>query len=285
MVNASRVIKYVAILGYRAYSYPLVEMRVHDINVVADLDQHRPPEPVALDGTVDGAATNSNRATQESSSQRVAAEYLKGYWTLPWPVYHLYVLATPTLTLLHVAIDLLFTIEVLQIGIIEWFLDEFGIPYERFEYYTGLLGKEVDKVLFAVMTLFLEEMVASMMIYDYTKALPALAAGSILWLVTAGIAHGIAQFYAVNLSNPIMAGYVWLSVLTISLGNIVGGLFFDRYISGGRKLAKQVASVVGKLGGRIPWSGSRIRFAWASLISLALLIGLSIFWIKTYGDY
>ncbi|MBN2228201.1 MAG: hypothetical protein JW779_01335 [Candidatus Thorarchaeota archaeon] len=35
--NASRVIKYVVLLGYRYSHYGLVDMRIHDINVVADL--------------------------------------------------------------------------------------------------------------------------------------------------------------------------------------------------------------------------------------------------------
>ena len=38
--NASRVIKYVAVLGYCYSSYDVVEMRVHDIRVVADLKKH-----------------------------------------------------------------------------------------------------------------------------------------------------------------------------------------------------------------------------------------------------
>ncbi|MHA1741898.1 MAG: hypothetical protein ACTSVD_07395 [Candidatus Thorarchaeota archaeon] len=40
--NASRVIKYVAVLGYCYSSYDVVEMRVHDINVVADFNRHDP---------------------------------------------------------------------------------------------------------------------------------------------------------------------------------------------------------------------------------------------------
>ena len=35
--NASRVIKYVVLLGYRHSYYNLVDMRIHDINVLADL--------------------------------------------------------------------------------------------------------------------------------------------------------------------------------------------------------------------------------------------------------
>ncbi len=45
----------------RAHFYPLVEMRVHDISVVADLNRHdpnaqHPNEPVAFDGTLNGKA-------------------------------------------------------------------------------------------------------------------------------------------------------------------------------------------------------------------------------------
>ncbi len=35
--NASRVIKTVVLLGYRGASYTLADMRIHDINLVADL--------------------------------------------------------------------------------------------------------------------------------------------------------------------------------------------------------------------------------------------------------
>ncbi|RLI47458.1 MAG: hypothetical protein DRO73_11650 [Candidatus Thorarchaeota archaeon] len=58
--NVSRVIKYVAVLGYCYSSYDVVEMRVHDIRVIADLNRHDPtaPDPNVLqefDGTAEGA--------------------------------------------------------------------------------------------------------------------------------------------------------------------------------------------------------------------------------------
>jgi hypothetical protein len=54
--NASRVIKYVVALGYRADSYNLVDLRIHDINVVADPNKRLPsvPDPVGSDGTSEG---------------------------------------------------------------------------------------------------------------------------------------------------------------------------------------------------------------------------------------
>ncbi len=58
-LNGVLRVKYVVILGYQYSSYNLVSMRIHDINVVADLTRHdptvqTPDEPVAYDGTVDG---------------------------------------------------------------------------------------------------------------------------------------------------------------------------------------------------------------------------------------
>ena len=91
VINASRVIKYVAILGYRAYSYPLVEMRVHDIRVVADLNRHNPnaqdpDEPVAYDGTA-GAQNDCAGAEAARYSDEVQND-VETYWTGPWPEVH-----------------------------------------------------------------------------------------------------------------------------------------------------------------------------------------------------
>lgn len=51
-----------AILGYRAYSYPLVEMRVDNINVVGGLNRYdeaapNPDKPRKLDGIAEGQLT------------------------------------------------------------------------------------------------------------------------------------------------------------------------------------------------------------------------------------
>ncbi len=84
-------------------SYTLVDMRVHDINVVTDLDQHDPnsatppptqdppaggePEPVVYDGTKGTPKLGSTFMVEdffESNSQDVQA-----YWTGWWPVLHI----------------------------------------------------------------------------------------------------------------------------------------------------------------------------------------------------
>ena len=66
--SASRVIKYVVVMGYRYCTYDLVEMRVHDIRVVADLNRHDPTatdpeEPVVYDGTERGLVTEEDQST------------------------------------------------------------------------------------------------------------------------------------------------------------------------------------------------------------------------------
>ncbi len=90
--NSSRVIKYVVTLGQRASSYTLVDVRVHDINVVADLSRHDPTapdtdEPVDYDGTIKGTATPEPEATFQTDLDKVNAE-LQLYWTGPWPELH-----------------------------------------------------------------------------------------------------------------------------------------------------------------------------------------------------
>ncbi len=92
--NASRVIKYVAILGYRYSSSDLVGMRIHDIRVVADLTRHDPTapdldEPVVYDGTADGTAQSAGRWSQAesfvASFEDLARDALELEWLGPWP--------------------------------------------------------------------------------------------------------------------------------------------------------------------------------------------------------
>ncbi|MCF2138394.1 MAG: hypothetical protein K9W43_14275 [Candidatus Thorarchaeota archaeon] len=91
--NASRVIKYVAILGYRSSSYNLVQMRIHDINVVADLNRHDPTapdpdKPVSFDGTGTGVTEQPSALVEGVSA--VLSSFLQAfdvYWDLInfWP--------------------------------------------------------------------------------------------------------------------------------------------------------------------------------------------------------
>ncbi|NWF95801.1 MAG: hypothetical protein HXY34_06630 [Candidatus Thorarchaeota archaeon] len=93
--NASRVIKYVVILGYRYQSYSLVDMRVHDVNVVADFNRHdqnspSPTEPVEEDGTCPGTAEPSDGQSVVNNIMGFVQSCLTTTWLpYPWPVLRL----------------------------------------------------------------------------------------------------------------------------------------------------------------------------------------------------
>ncbi|NWF94812.1 MAG: hypothetical protein HXY34_01585 [Candidatus Thorarchaeota archaeon] len=92
------------ILGQRVDYYSLVDMRVQDINVVADLNRHEPnapnpTEPAEHDGT--GSPTSPQQAGADVRLTQ-AARCLTVYWTGWWPLLHMVVvheLAHPQTTL------------------------------------------------------------------------------------------------------------------------------------------------------------------------------------------
>ncbi|MDF1539672.1 MAG: hypothetical protein P1Q69_12300 [Candidatus Thorarchaeota archaeon] len=113
--NASRVIKYIGILGYRYNSYNLVDMRIHDINVVCDLNEQDPNAPtlpppihdppagesqpvIESDGTSDGNIEAKSADTPEGFENDLeqAANSVRTYWTGPWPECHIEVDNAPT---------------------------------------------------------------------------------------------------------------------------------------------------------------------------------------------
>ncbi|NWF96572.1 MAG: hypothetical protein HXY34_10575 [Candidatus Thorarchaeota archaeon] len=119
--NASRVIKYVVILGYRYQSYSLVDMRVQGINVVADFNRHdqnspSPTEPVESDGTANGAAECHGGAQALFEAKLgEAANMVSLYWTGWWPTLHFVVqreLMTDVVISIHLAVDILGNVEI-----------------------------------------------------------------------------------------------------------------------------------------------------------------------------
>ncbi len=118
--NASRVIKYVSIFTIRYASYGMVELRVHDIKVVADLTRHDPnaPDPDVpqkYDGTGEGA---NNELLAEPTTQ--SAESNIQVWWDPdswWPILHEmaeFCIATIIYTI-HYTIDLLDSIQLIDL--------------------------------------------------------------------------------------------------------------------------------------------------------------------------
>jgi hypothetical protein len=88
--NCSRIIKYVVTVGQRYSSYSLVDMRVHDINVVADLTRHDPtaPNPEENDGTVRGLKPCAAAVSFVDSMVSMSASNTVSWWTGWWPVIH-----------------------------------------------------------------------------------------------------------------------------------------------------------------------------------------------------
>ena len=90
--NASRVIKYVVLLEYRHSHYNLVDMRIHDINVVADLNRHNPnapnpDDPVEHDGTIHGNTEEDVPDIDGMTVEAVWADVMLAvvpYWILKW---------------------------------------------------------------------------------------------------------------------------------------------------------------------------------------------------------
>jgi hypothetical protein len=87
--NASRVIKYVVALGYRADSYNLVDLRIHDINVVADPNKRLPsvPDPVGSDGTSEGLYEGSIHDLPIPTLEDILSDVVQ-WWTGWWPELH-----------------------------------------------------------------------------------------------------------------------------------------------------------------------------------------------------
>ncbi len=125
--NASRVIKYVAVLAYRYSGVDLMGMRVHDIRVVADLTRHDPTapdpdEPVGDDGTVTGQTAQAK--TLAESLFETVQEYLTVYWTGWWPTLHSLITFSPVPEVnmcLHFSIDILGSFQVHPDGMIDLF--------------------------------------------------------------------------------------------------------------------------------------------------------------------
>ena len=93
------MIKYVAMWGLGYCSYNLVQMRIDDINVVADLNEHDPNAPSVppptqdpspqesqdYDGTASPTLSESSHVSLDLSS---AMAQVICYWTGPWPLLH-----------------------------------------------------------------------------------------------------------------------------------------------------------------------------------------------------
>ena len=91
--NASRVVSYVVVMGLGYDSNPLLDMRIHDINVEADPNTHAPagPDPVEADGTTDGLVETVSDDTIIEVDNTITdiVNMIESWWGLIsfWPVF------------------------------------------------------------------------------------------------------------------------------------------------------------------------------------------------------
>ena len=91
-MNAScivKFVKYVVVMGQGYDSSPLLDMRIHDINVEAETLRNIPqiPAPVHADATPEGVTTTEDE-TQADIDLTQAMQALTIYWTGWWPLLH-----------------------------------------------------------------------------------------------------------------------------------------------------------------------------------------------------
>jgi len=104
----------VVLLGYRYSHYNLVDMRIHDINVIADLGATKPLDaPQVVEGEADGSeqAFSPRSVTTVDAHLVDATNAVAIYWTGWWPLLHILV-SSPVI--FHMAVDLLGNSEVYE---------------------------------------------------------------------------------------------------------------------------------------------------------------------------
>ncbi|NWF96565.1 MAG: hypothetical protein HXY34_10540 [Candidatus Thorarchaeota archaeon] len=127
VVNASRVVKYVVTLGCRYQSYGLVDMRVQDVNVVADLNRNdpnnpNPTEPEEQDGigerSVESLTPSANTVSYMDFAESVAQSIFL-WWEGWWPRLHAsisFVTPAGSACAFHCSVDLLFDFSIESIN-------------------------------------------------------------------------------------------------------------------------------------------------------------------------
>ena len=279
--NASRVIKYVMLLGYRYSHYNLVDMRIHDINVEADLTTLDPNAPESCDGTTQGIAKESDTTKANDDSETSAQSCYKGEWKGLRPTYHIkgYHLAT---VVLHIAIDILLTITLVTETIFHWFESLFDVDSATFEFIVGLVLEVLqDGVVFVATQCLLFTSLCAFLVFDYTRMPAALALGALFWILTAAFIEISAQTIFDRIGNYIASAAIWLllflSVISLLFVMIVFGVPVAMIA-----VANMIFLFLIKMGQAAKFAEA--RFAWVTVASLLLMGALCIFKIFHYAQ-
>ncbi len=284
------------VLGYRMDSYKLVDMRLHDINVVTDLNEQDPnsstPPPTQdpptggtqsttdYDGTLSGTISDYNRQTTDSRALTIAESIMTSEWTGPWPTLHI-VASLASLTLLHITIDILLSVDLVTDSMLEWMLSQYGVDEATLGYYFGIILEITqDLITFIGAEVLLLTATGLFMAFDKTGAPPFLVTAIFSWVMSAAIVDILCQAVLERHGSYIAAGAVWAIIYL----TVLGILFTQTTVLAGPSL-HLFNALVGflKMGGhKLPYGGARRCFGIATMLSLMLMGGLSIFMIDHY---
>ena len=268
--NASRVIKYVSIFGIRYASYGMVELRVHDINVVADLTRHDPtaPDPdesVVNDGTPFGIAESTKGKTFAAQYEDIAANALTLVWLAPWPALEF----TCNLIFEGLEFYLVFTVDIL--GSLTPGSCRFVHPVLE-----ALTTEDQEEVITKTMELstiqtlnaiILTSSIAAMFFATFQLLPSAQAAYTIAMITwtasTMLLIYTLAEYYLNGLSTSIEAGF---SLFVLMIGIILAGT----QISEESLLVKAFSFLDKYRGDSLPEWGYHTTFYWCAGVGLLI---------------
>jgi hypothetical protein len=230
--NASRVIKYVMLLGYRYSHYNLVDMRIHDINVEADLNRHNPnapspDDPVESDGTAQGSVSEDAKRTAGGGFTEASNQLVIMFWTPGWPMLNFKVLDPhdTSFAVLHFAVDLLNAFVVHVNSIAEWIHNIIDFVGDKAGFVIAILAEIFETIFeYVVIHETMKFAMAAWVLVDTVKFMDlsttvlvaSIAVASLISLGFIGLMY-IWTATAIELFGYDEAGVLWLIVLLESL--------------------------------------------------------------------
>ncbi|NHI83926.1 MAG: hypothetical protein EAX81_06465, partial [Candidatus Thorarchaeota archaeon] len=149
-------------------------------------DPNHPGEEQIYDGTTKGIATEANLQQCDNDLCTAAQELVRFDLTGPWPLFHLIVL-DPTSTfscIVHITIDLLRNINIVDLFLITWALQLFGITEEQWEIVMAALMLGLDAVVATAISKGFNAALYSFMVVDSSFSLGVLSIGILCAAVT-----------------------------------------------------------------------------------------------------
>ncbi len=179
----------------------MVDVRLHDINVVTDLDQHdpnssTPDEPVEYDGTVTGQIT-SEASISQGDDLSSAGELVVIWWEGWWPTLHIEILkpggsVATQITgqegiLVYLTVDIIGSVNIVDGFILDWVLDLLNISDAQWQILMGVMFLITGSIIGYVLTKFFMAALLAFMVVDASFNSGVLGVGigfAILTLVT-----------------------------------------------------------------------------------------------------